>query len=371
MDFSYSDDQQSIFDLAKQILSDGATQERMTAIEKAGGPRFDPDLWRAVAKAGLLGIAVPEEYGGAGLGFLEVAGIVEQLGRTTAPVPLFETLVMGALPLAEFGSPAQKQAWLPRIAEGDAIVTAALVEPEGGSDPPTTRARADWDAWILTGTKICVPAAQIAHCVLVPAATRDDACGVFLVDPGSEGVLLEPLDTTSGQPEARVALRNLRLGADALLGDADAGAAITTWMRERATAALASLAVGVCDEAMRMTAEYTKTRKQFDQPIAMFQAVGQRLADAYVDTEGIRLTALHAAWRISHGLPAALQVAVAKIWAADAGQRVVHTAQHIHGGIGVDREYPLHRYFLYAKQLELSLGGSTQQLRRLGRLLAD
>ena len=131
------------------------------------------------------------------------------------------------------------------------------------------------------------------------------------------------------------------------------------------------LGLGACEQALELTKEYAKTRKQFDQPIAMFQAVGQRAADAYIDTEGIRLTALQAAWRIAEGLPAAPQVAVAKIWAAEAGQRIVHTAQHLHGGIGVDREYPLHRYFLYAKQLELTLGGATQQLRRLGRMLAD
>jgi alkylation response protein AidB-like acyl-CoA dehydrogenase len=163
----------------------------------------------------------------------------------------------------------------------------------------------------------------------------------------------------------------VQLGAADVLGDPQRGLAIVEWIVERATAALAALALGVCSEALRLTAEYAKTRKQFDQPIAMFQAVGHRAADAYIDTEGIRLTTLQAAWRISEGLPAAKQIAVAKYWAADAGQRVVHAAQHLHGGIGVDKEYPLHRYFLYAKQLELTLGGSTSQLLRLGALLAD
>ena len=172
---------------------------------------------------------------------------------------------------------------------------------------------------------------------------------------------LERIDCQPGQ----------RVSAGDVLGDPQRGGAIVEWIVERASAALACLAIGVCDEALRLTAEYAKTRKQFDQPIAMFQAVGHRAADAYIDNEGIRLTALQAAWRISEGLPAAKQIAVAKYWAADAGQRVVHAAQHLHGGIGVDKEYPLHRYFLYAKQLELTLGGSTSQLLRLGKLLAD
>ena len=128
--------------------------------------------------------------------------------------------------------------------------------------------------------------------------------------------------------------------------------------------------VGVCQEAVRLTAEYTKTRQQFDKPIASFQAVGQRAADAYIDAEAVRLTARQAAWRLDAGMPAAKEIAVAKFWAADGGQRVVHAAQHLHGGIGVDRDYPLHRCFLSAKQIELTLGGATSQLRRLGAMLA-
>jgi len=128
---------------------------------------------------------------------------------------------------------------------------------------------------------------------------------------------------------------------------------------------------GVCASALELTAEYTKTRVQFDKPIATFQAVGQRAADAYVDTEAIRLTAWQAASRLSSGLPAASEVAVAKYWAAEGGQRVVHAASHLHGGVGVDRDYPLHRYFLLTRQIELTLGGANESLRRLGRMLAD
>jgi alkylation response protein AidB-like acyl-CoA dehydrogenase len=370
VDFSYSDEQQAILELARQILEDACTQERLLEIERGDGPRFDPELWKRVAEAGLLGIAVPEAHGGAGLGFLEVTAIVEQVGRTAAPIPFLETVVLGALPLAEFGSEAQCAAWLPRVASGGAILTAALNEPEGDPMRPATRAESDGEGWRLSGVKLGVPAAQLAALVLVPATTGDGDVAVFLVEPGSGGVSLEVLETTSGRPEARLDLHDVRVGPEALLGDRKRGARIVEWTLERATAALACLGLGVCEEALRLTAEYAKTRKQFDQPIAMFQAVGHRAADAYIDTEGIRLTALQAAWRISEGLPAAKQVAVAKFWAAEAGQRVVHAAQHLHGGIGVDKEYPLHRCFLQAKELELALGGATPQLLRLGELLA-
>jgi len=371
MDFSYSEEQQAILDLASQILDDGTPRERLREIEQADGPRFDADLWKQVAEAGLLAVAIPEAYDGAGLGFLEAAGVLQQVGATAAPIPYLETVVLGALPLAEFGSDALKTAWLPRVARGEAVLSAALTEPEGDPFQPSTRAEPDGEGFRLTGTKFCVPAAEIADALWVPATTGAGKTGLFLVDPRSEGVTVTSLETTGGLPEARVDLEGVRVGADAVLGDADGGPAILAWLLERANAALAATMLGACEAALELTAEYAKTRKQFDQPIAMFQAVGHRAADAYIDVEGIRLTTLQAVWRISAGLPAATQVAVAKHWACEAGQRVVHAAQHLHGGIGVDREYPLHRFFLILKQLELTLGGATQQLVQLGNLLAD
>jgi alkylation response protein AidB-like acyl-CoA dehydrogenase len=371
MDFSFDDEQQAIGDLAKQIFSDKATHERVRQIERAGGPRFDRELWAEVAKAGLLGIPVPQEHGGAGLGFLEVALIVEQAARAAAPVPMLETLVLGALPIAEFGSKDQQARWLPKIVGGSAILTAALVEDQAEVERPTTHVRQDGASWRLTGVKTCVPAGELADLLLVPATDDRGRVLIFLVEAATPGLRTEPLVTTSGQPESRITLDDVRVGREALLGDPARGAEMLEWIRERATVAVACVALGVTEQALALTADYTKTRKQFDQPIAMFQAVGQRLADAYVDVEAIRLTTWQAAWRLATGLPAASQVAVAKFWAATAGQRVVHTAQHLHGGMGVDRDYPLHRYFLYAKQLELTLGGGTTQLRRLGKLIAE
>jgi alkylation response protein AidB-like acyl-CoA dehydrogenase len=371
VDFSYGDEQQAAIELARQIFSDHCTPQRLRAVERAGGPRFDRELWSALAEAGLLSAGVPEADGGAGLGFLAVAGIVEQVGRAAAPVPLLETSVLGALPLAEFGSPAQREAWLPRAARGEAILTTALIEPHREAAAPGTRATRDGAGYRLTGEKLCVPAGPIADALLVPAALEGGGVAVFLVEAGAPGVSQQPLVTTSRQPESRLELRDVRVGAGALVGGAERGAEIVAWIELRATAALCALAVGVCSEALRLTAEYTKTRKQFDQPIATFQAVAQRAADAFIDTEAVRLTALQAAWRIDAGLPAEAAVATAKYWAAAGGSRVVRAAQHLHGGVGVDREYPLHRYYLYARQLELTLGGATQQLRRLGRLIAD
>jgi len=371
MDFSFSEDQLAVAELARKIFAEQASHERQRALERDGAPRFDRELWRALAQAGLIGIALPEAHGGGGLGFLELALALEEVGRRTAPVPLFETALLGALPIAEFGSDAQKRALLPRVASGELVLTAALHEEGGDPCHPTTTATAQGAGFTLRGEKLCVPAGAIADRVLVPAATGAGGLGVFLVDPRAPGVTREPVETTNGAPDAHLRFDGAQVAASDAIGDPRAGARIVSWLEPRATAGLCAQALGVCEEALRLTAEYTKTRKQFDQPIAMFQAVGHRAANAFIDTEGIRLTAWQACWRLAEGLPSEAEVAVAKVWAAEAGQRVVHAAQHLHGGVGVDREYPLHRYFLWAKQLELALGGGTRQLLRLGRLLAD
>jgi len=371
MDFSFSEDQQQVAELARKIFAERASHERQRALERAGAPRFDRELWRELAQAGLVGIALPEAYGGGGLGFLELALVLEEAGRRTAPVPLLETALLGALPIAEFGSDEQKRTLLPRVAAGELVLSAALHEEGGDAQHPTTTATRDGTGWTLRGAKLCVPAGQIAQRILVPAATGAGTLGVFLVDPQARGVTLEAALTTNGQPDAHLAFDGVRVGTPDALGDPRAGARIVAWLEPRALAGLCAQTLGVCEEALRLTAEYTKTRKQFDQPIAMFQAVGHRAANAYIDTEAIRLTTWQASWRLAEGLPAEAEVAVAKIWASEAGQRVVHAAQHLHGGVGVDREYPLHRYFLWAKQLELSLGGTTRHLLRLGKLLAD
>lgn len=359
MDFDLSEDQQQIANLARQILEDKATSERVFAIETGEGPRFDRELWAALAEAGLLGTAVPESQGGAGLGFLEVAAVLEQVGRATAPVPFLETVVMGVLPLAAFGSEAQREAWLPKVAEGNAVLTAAL---EG--DAPV-RARREGDGFVLEGVRLFVPAAEVADLVLVPAEL-DGAERVFLVDPRASGVALTAMQTTSGQPESKMVLDGVSVPSGGRLE----GDGIASWVRLRATAAVCMVARGCFEAALELTSEYIKTRKQFDQPIAMFQAVGHRAADAYIDTEATRLTAWQAAWRIAEGLPAEKQVAVAKVWAAEGGARIVRAAQHLHGGIGVDREYPLHRYYVYQRHLELTLGAGTPTLLGLGKLLA-
>jgi acyl-CoA dehydrogenase len=203
--------------------------------------------------------------------------------------------------------------------------------------------------------------------MLVPA-TAPEGVRVFLVAPGDAGVTVERQQLTSGDSAGRVVLEGARLGGDRVLGQ---GPEVTGWLAAAGTVGLCAAQAGVAARALELTAEYARSRVQFGKPIGGFQAVAQRLADAYIDTEAIRLTMWQAAWRLSEGLPCDQAVATAKFWAADAGHRVAHTAVHIHGGVGIDLEYPLHRYFVAAKHNEFSLGGAATQLRRIGAALAS
>lgn len=372
MDFSFSAEQEAVVASAAQVFDGQLSPERRAEVA-AAGEGFDRRLWAALAEANLLGLAVPEPLGGSGLGFGEVSVLLEEAGRAAAPVPLWAALVLGGMTIDRFGSDEQRRAHLPRLAAGESVLTAALVEP--GADPrrPVTTARpGPGGGWLLEGAKVCVPAGPVAGAFLVPASlpAADGAVTVFVVDAGTRGLVVTPLATTTDIPEARLDLDGVRVGPGAVLGRPGGGGEIVDWLMLRATSGLCSLMAGTCRAALRLTADHAVTRKQFDRSIASFQAVAQRAADAYVDTEAVELTARQAAWRLAAGLPAEEHVAIAKFWAADGGQRVVHAAQHIHGGLGVDRSYPLHRYFLAAKQLELTLGGATASLLRLGELMA-
>lgn len=371
MDFDLTEEQAAVSELAGRILSDRLTPERLAEIER-DPDWFARDVWAELAAADLLGIALPEADGGGGFGIVEAVLVLEQIGRTVAPLPYLATVLLGALPVAEHGTPDQRAALLPGVVAGDVVLTAALVE-RGSSTPPAvpaTSAVPDGGGWRLDGEKLFVPAVHLAHRVLVPARTGEGEVGVFLIDPQAAGIALERLATTNGEPQFALRLDGVTVGADDVLGEPVGGAAIVDRIEQLALVGLCALQTGVCDAAVRLAASYTSERQQFNAPLATFQAVAHRAADAFIDATAIRFTTLLAAWRLSQGLPARDELDVAKFWAAEGGQRVVHAAQHLHGGIGVDKDYPLHRYFLWAKTLELTLGGATEHLRVLGARLA-
>ena len=392
MDFELGEEEQAVRDLTAQVLDDMSSHERLKALA-AGGDHVDRKAWAALASTGVAGASVPEAYGGLGLGFLATAVALEEVGRRASPVPLLTTAVMGTMPIAAYGTESQRAAWLPGIAEGSVLVCAALAEDGTTAAEPTTLARpggrgfvldgaspaelttsarsGDDGGFVLDGTKVLVAGGLDADVALVPARLDGGGVDVFIVPTGTEGLERIPVEVTTGRPEARFELSGVHVGADALLGEGAAdGSEIVRFIERHANVGLCMMMAGAARAAIGLAADYTKQRHQFDRPIATFQAVTQRAGDSYIDAEAIWLTAYQAAWRLSAGLPTDREIAIAKYWACEGGFRVVHAAVHVHGGVGVDRDYPLHRHFLAARHIELTLGHAEEQLADLGRQIA-
>jgi len=282
MDFTFSEEQDAVRGLAAQIFEGHATPKRVKEVERSE-ERIDRELWRALADAGLLAIAVPEEHGGSGLGLAEVCLLLEQQGRRVAPVPLWPTLVLGALAIAELGSPGQQRAWLPGVATGDVLLTAALSEA-GANEPlrPRVTATRDGDAWRLDGEKPSVPAGHVADRVLVPASTGEGELRVFLVDPAGPGAERTVAATTDRSRVAHLGFSGAP--GEPLGGDGADGRRATAWMLDRALVGLCALQVGVAEGALRMAADYTSERQQFGRPLSTFQGVALKAANEYIDT---------------------------------------------------------------------------------------
>jgi 3-oxocholest-4-en-26-oyl-CoA dehydrogenase beta subunit len=361
MDFALTEEQEAVAQLAARVFERRLTAEVRKEVERSGD-RFDAALWSQLAEAGLLGVALPDEVGGAGHGLLEHCALLVATDTTAAPVPLW-AVTTAALAIDHLAAAPERAAIVPELARGATLATVALAEPDA-PDPraPATIARPDGGRWRLDGVKTCVPAATRAGWLVITARRPDGQVGLFLAAPGPT-LTIEPQRATTGEVHGLV---TLAATPATLLGGPDA----VTWLLERATVGLCALELGIVEHVLGLTARYTAERVQFDRPIATFQAVAQRAADAFIDVETIRLTLWEAAWRLAEGRSAARQVAIARCFAAEAGQRVTYTAQHLHGGIGFDLDYPLARYYPLSKWLELQLGGASAHLAHLGDLLA-
>jgi acyl-CoA dehydrogenase len=340
VDFTLTEEQEAVAQVAGTIFGDIATPERVKEVERSDD-RIDRHLWSAVASAGLIGIAVPDALGGAGLGMVELALVLEQQGRRVAPVPLLWS-ALAAMALARSGSDTEL---VERAVSGEAVLTCAL----GSSDLALVAGK-------LSGHAAAVPYAHVADRVVVAAGTA-----LALADP--RDAVREVAEATDHQRLTHLHFQ----GAGAyVVGAADD----VEWVMQRALVGIAALQLGVAEEALAHAAAYTSSRFQFGKPLSSFQSTSARAADAYIDVEAMRATMLQAAWRLDHGLDASTAVEVAKWWASEAGERVVQAVQHMHGGLGADVEYPVHRYFLVGKQLADTLGGSSAHLARIGAVLA-
>ncbi len=367
MDFSFTDEQIVLRDLAERVFRDGCTEERLRHPEADG---ISTPLWEALAQAGLLGACLPLEGGGSGLGWTEQALLLEQVGMSAAPVPLWAFLNLGAVPWMWWGGrPGLER--LEKMASGRYLATAALAEA-GNAEllyPRATVTRSN-GSLILNGIKDGVPAFTRADEVLVLASWEEEVA-VLSLPVKRKGIRWERQTGTNGEALGRLHLDGVDVPPEGLLlwGEG-ARRKVQDWL-DRVWLGQAALALGLCQKAVELTARYTAERRQFDRPIATFQAVSQRVADAWIDVESIRVAVWRAAWLLDRGELARREVAVARWLAAEAGHRVVNAAQHLHGGTGFDRDYPLYRYYLSLKQMEFTLGSAPRHLARLGDMLAE
>ncbi|GGL34815.1 acyl-CoA dehydrogenase family protein [Planomonospora parontospora] len=356
MDFTLDEAQEELRGLAAGLLGREAAPARLEAHERSGEP-YDAGLWRALARAGLLGAVLPEEAGGAGLGPVELAVILREVGAHVAPVPVQQSLV-AAMTVAGYGSAAQRRALAP-LAEGELVLSAA---PRGAG--AVTARRTPGGGWVLDGRTGAVPYAAQADRVLVPAAVGDGGTGLFLVGPGAAELRAVPLP--SGEPGAVLVLD----GAPAEPVGPDGDGEAPRGLRRLATAGAVATASGVLAGALALTTGYIGTRRQFGRALAEFQAVTVQIADVYIAGRALDVALWSGVWRLAEGPPeeAEADLAVGAFTAADAGLKALYTCQHLHGGIGLDVTYPLHRYFAWARHQAHLLGGAEARLDEIGAL---
>jgi acyl-CoA dehydrogenase len=350
MNSSLTETQSDVAALASEVFGRNGSPEQVTMAEESVDA-FDRELWRALSESGLLGVVLSEAAGGLGLAMVEFALVCEQLGKVVAPVPLIPTLC-AAMVIAEHGTTEQKAHWLPGFADGSVI--AAIAPAQSAVD-----VRFEAEGTKISGHLVGVPWAHVANLVLVPSGGR-----FYLIDPAGQGVAGERCVLTSREHGL-----DIRMGGVSTEPLGEPGA--VEWLRQRWLVALAATAAGVTDGAVRLTASYTSQREQFEKPLSTFQGVALKAADAYLDTTAIRAAARQAAWKLDQDDDALLEVLTAAWWAAEAGQHCVHLTQHLHGGMGADITYPVHRYFLWGKQIELLTGGASALLAELGEVLLE
>ena len=303
MDFTISEEVRSAQQLAQQILGDFTSVEKLKVVEKQE-ERFDTELWHAMAEAGLLGLDIGENHGGTELGFFSLTTLCEEVGRTVAPVPVIPVLVSAAGTLRRFAGDTQKDQWLPGIAGGTTLISAALGE-YNNDDPtaPQSTAEQKEGGYSISGTKICVSLARSAARILVSARMGEELV-VALVDPRAAGITLNAQIVTTGETQYEVVMNKVQVPASDVVAVGGEALAAMTWAQQATRTALAAMALGVCDKMMRITGQYTSERQQFGRAIATFQAVSHRVADCYIDVECLRLVTQQAAALIDQGRPA-------------------------------------------------------------------
>jgi alkylation response protein AidB-like acyl-CoA dehydrogenase len=377
MNFGFNEEQELLRSTARKFFDNECASEIVRKL--MDGPEgMTPDLWKKIAEQGWTGLIFPDEHGGMGLGFVDLVVLMEEMGRAVVPGPFFSTVLLGGLAVLEAGTDAQKKAWLPKITSGEARATLAWMEPsaELGARGITLQATAKGAGFTLDGTKLFVHDAHTADVIVVAARTGsgkspEEGISLFLVPKGTPGLsvtLLPTMDQTRKLCE--VGLKNVALGAEALMGQAGSGWAPLARVIDRATVALCAEMCGGAQKVLEMTVEYAKIRQAFGRPIGSYQGVKHKAADMLVDVENSKSITYYAAWAMDEGVPEGpLAVSMAKAYVSDAYRRVSGAGIQLHGGIGFTWEHDLHLYFKRAKGSEFTFGDATWHRERVAQLV--
>jgi alkylation response protein AidB-like acyl-CoA dehydrogenase len=377
MNFGFNEEQELLRSTARKFFDNECSSE--TVRKLMDSPEgMTPDLWKKLAEQGWLGLIVPDEHGGMGLGIVDLVVLMEEMGRAVVPGPFFSTVLLGGLAILEGGTEAQKKVWLPRLASGDARATLAWMEPTAdlGARGITLPATAKGGGHILNGTKLFVQDAHTADVLVVAARTAtgktaEEGISLFLVPKGSAGLtvtLLPTMDQTRKLCE--VTLKDVVVGPDALMGQAGSGWAPLARVIDRATVGLCAEMCGGAQKVLDMTVEYAKIRQAFGRPIGSYQGVKHKAADMLVDVENSKSITYYAAWAMDEGVAEGpLAVSMAKAYVSDAYRRVSGAGIQLHGGIGFTWEHDLHLYFKRAKGSEFTFGDATWHRERVAQLV--
>ena len=364
MDLGLSEEQEMLKKSARDFLQKECPKRLVRQLDESD-EGYSSELWRKMAELGWIGLAFPEEYGGGGRAFLDLAILLEEMGYNIVPGPFFSTVVLGGLALLAGGSEEQKKQLLPKIAGGEVIVSLALTEPSASYDAAAveTRATPRNGGYVIKGTKLFVLNANVANYILCVARTRntknpEDGITLFLVDAASPGLGCALLRTLARDKQCEVVFDNVTVSERSIVGKRDEGWVVVKNILQQAAVAKCAEMVGGAQAALDMAVSYAKERVQFGRPIGSFQAIQHYCANMAMDVSGSRFVTYKAAWKIGEGLPASLDAAIAKAWVSEAFGRVALSAHQIFGAIGFTMDHDIHLYYRQAKAAEIIFGGA-------------
>jgi alkylation response protein AidB-like acyl-CoA dehydrogenase len=364
MDLGLNEEQAMLRESARDFLQRECPKKLVKELDESD-EGYSPELWRKMAELGWMGLVFPEKYGGSGRNFLDLAILLEEMGYNIVPSPFFSTVVLGGLTIVTAGNEEQKMEFLPKIARGEMIVSLALTEPAASYDAASvkTEAIARNGKYVIKGTKLFVLNANVADYILCVARTKktsnpEDGITVFLVDAKSPGLKCTLLKTLARDKQCEVVFDNVTVSERSIVGKRDGGWSIVKDVLQKAAVAKCAEMVGGAQAALDMAVNYAKERVQFGRPIGSFQAIQHYCANMAMDVSGSRFVTYKAAWRVSEGLPAALDAAIAKAWVSEAYGRVALSAHQIFGAIGFTMDHDIHLYYRQAKAAEIIFGGA-------------